>query len=136
MESGLKLLPKNVARVLADLDDRSSVVTECQAIMAAERPANIAEFAVILERLWLHYPDSARAPQEQKIIADDWRRLMGHLPADILQSAADAYVLSPARFSPTPGQLSAVAEKAWAYRKALAGRARETLALIGAQVSA
>lgn len=99
-------------------------------------PTSLPEFAVIVERMWLHYPESRLPETERILVAEDWRRLMGHLPADILQAAADAYVMSPARFSPTPGQLSAVAEKAWSYRKLLAGRARETLALIGAQVSA
>ena len=132
VESGLKYLPKNVARQLADEPNREMVLAECQAIVSAEAPAQPEQFALILEKLALHYPESKLTPSEQKLVVQDWRRLMGHLPADILQSAVDAYVMSPARFYPTPGQLNAIAEKLWNYRRLLAGRARETLALIQA----
>ena len=109
------------------------MVRECQAIVAAERPASPQQFALIIEKLALHYPENKLTPAEQKLILQDWRRLMGELPADILQAAVDAYVMSPARFFPTPGQLYAVAEKIWSYRKLLAGRARETLSIIQAE---
>jgi hypothetical protein len=104
-------------------------------VIAAEAPAEPAQFAVTLERLWLHYPEHRLSPQEQRLVIQDWRRLMGHLPADILQAAADAYVMSPARFAPTPGQLNALADKLWSYRKALVSRAREAIALIHQQVA-
>lgn len=124
-----------MARDLAAAPERGEVVRECQQVLAAEKPAQPEQFAVILEKLSLHYPENRLSPAEQKLVVQDWRRLLGHLPADILQAAADAYVMSSARFMPTPGQLYAVAEKLWGYRKCLAERARETLAAIQAQVS-
>lgn len=135
VESGLKFLPKSVARDLASLPDRAEVVAECQAVIAAERPARPDQFAIVLEKLALHYPENRLSPGEQKLVLQDWRRLMGHLPADILQAAADAYVMSPARFFPTPGQLHAQADKLWGVRKILAQRARDTLELIQQQVA-
>jgi hypothetical protein len=125
-------LPKNVARQLASAIDRDAVVRECRSILAAETPARPEQFALILEKLALHYPENKLSPAEQKLILQDWRRLMGELPPDILQAAVDAYVMSPARFFPTPGQLYTVADKIWSYRKLLARRAREALALIAA----
>lgn len=111
------------------------MVRECQQILSAERPAKVEQFAVILEKLSLHYPENRLSPAEQKLVLQDWRRLLGHMPADILQAAADAYVMSPARFMPTPGQLNAIAEKLWGYRKRLADRARDTLAMIQQQTA-
>lgn len=133
--SGLMFLPKAVPRDLAASADRNRVLAECRTALDATRPATQTQFAVILEKLWLHYPEHRLDAAEQKLVKQDWWRLMGHLPADILQAAADAYVLSPARFAPTPGQLLALVVKPMSYRKALADRARETLELIQQQVA-
>lgn len=133
VESGLKYLPKSVARELAALPDRDDVARECVAVLQAETPAAPEAFAVTLERLALHYPENRLTPGEQKMLLKDWRRLMGHLPADILAAAADNYIMSAQRFFPTPGQLNVVAERLWQMRKALAKRARDTLDLIHAQ---
>lgn len=122
-------------RELAASPDRNQVLAECRLALDAARPAAQGQFAVILEKLWLHYPENRLTPAEQKQVKQDWWRLMGHLPADILQAAADAYVLSPARFAPTPGQLLALVAKPMGYRKALADRARETMDLIQQQVA-
>jgi hypothetical protein len=81
----------------------------------------------------LHYPENRLTPGEQKMLLKDWRRLMGHLPADILAAAADNYIMSAQRFFPTPGQLNAVAERLWALRRKLADRARNTLDLMNIQ---
>lgn len=112
------------------------MVRECEAVLRAETPAQPEAFAMIIERLALHYPENRLSPPEQKLLLKDWRRLMGHLPADILSAAADNYVMSASRFFPTPGQLNAVAERLWSTRKLLAERARDTLALIQQQVAA
>ena len=113
------------------MSDRSPVLAECQEIIDAARPATAEQFALIVERFALHYPEAKLTPQERKLVMRDWLRLLGHLPADMLEAAADAYVMSPARFFPTPGQFNAVIERAWNYRQALARRARETLDLMG-----
>lgn len=130
VESGLRFLPKSVARELAALPERDEVARECIAVVRAEAPASPEAFAVTLERLALHYPENRLTPAEQKLLLKDWRRLMGHLPADILAAAADTYIMSSQRFFPTPGQLNAVAERLWQMRKLLAERARATLALM------
>lgn len=135
VESGLTLLPKSVARELAALPERGDVIRECRAILAAEAPANVEAFGVILEKFGLHYPESRLEAPEHRLVMQDWRRLLGHLPPDILQAACDAYLMSPARFFPTPGQLNALAEKLWAYRRMLASRARQTLDLIQQQTA-
>lgn len=106
------------------------MVRECQSIIRAGSPAQPEAFAVTIERLALHYPENRLSPAEQRLLLKDWRRLMGHLPADILAAAADAYIMSAARFFPTPGQLNAIAEKAWGARKLLAQRAKDALALM------
>lgn len=130
VESGLKFLPKSAARALAESPQRQEIVVECRRVIAAEHPASAEEFALIIERLWLHYPEHRLGEREQKLILQDWRRLMGDLPADLLRAAADAYLLSPARFAPTPGQLMATVRERWGYRLCLARRAKEILGLI------
>lgn len=132
VESGLRFLKKSVARELATLPERDDIVRECLAVVNAEAPASPQSFAVTLERLALHYPENRLTPAEQKLLLKDWRRLMGHLPSDILAAAADTYIMSAQRFFPTPGQLNTVAERLWQMRKLLAKRARETLDLIEA----
>lgn len=130
VESGLKLLPKSVPRDLAEHADRDAVIRECRAVQHAEKPARIEEFALIVERFALHYPENRWTLEERRAVMEDWRRLMGDLPPDILQSACDAYLMMPTRWFPTAGQLYAVAEKSWSYRKRLARRADETMALV------
>lgn len=130
VESGLRLLPKSGALALADHPDRDAVVRECLDVIAAEKPAGVEAFALILERFALHFPENRLSPEEQRLVLEDWRRLMGDLPADILQSACDAYIMSPSRWFPTPGQLYAVGKQNWEYRKALARRASDTLGII------
>lgn len=82
------------------------------------------------ERLALHYPENPLAPGEQKVVFEDWRRLFRDVPAFGLQQAIDAYLMTPARFMPTPGQLAPHIETAIAYWRGMARRARQTLALI------
>lgn len=125
-------MPTKPARELAALPERDAVAAECRAVLRATRPAPAAAFAVILERLALHYPENRLTTAEQALVLKDWRRLAGHLPGPVLAAAADAWVASPARFFPTPGQLMALAEPMWSWRRALAERARQTLALIDA----
>jgi hypothetical protein len=131
VESGLTLLPKKpVSQLVDDLRNRPEILAECRAVIAAETPTPIEQFAVIVERLALHYPENKLSVQERKAAMQDWRRLLGHLPADILGAAADAYLMSPARFFPTPGQLNELAEPMWRYREALVKRANDVLALV------
>ena len=130
VESSLKWLPRNVASVLATLPERDDVIRECRKIRMAEKPTTPEEFALIIAKFVLHFPENRLSPEEQRMVLLDWRRLLGDMPVDILQSACDAYVMSPARWFPTPGQLFAVAEANWTYRRRLAARANETLALI------
>jgi hypothetical protein len=127
---GLKFLPRTVARELACLPERDEVRRECQAMIRAAEPAHRNEFALLIERLALHYPENRLSAQEQKLVNEDWLRLLGHLPPDILRASVDRYVMSPARFFPTPGQLFALAEGAMGTREILAKRARETLQLL------
>lgn len=82
------------------------------------------------ERLAVHFPESKLSPKERIVVKRDWLRLLGHIPADILANACDAYLMSGARFFPTPGQINVIAEPAAKYRHALANRARDTLAAI------
>ena len=133
VESGLTYLPRSVARQLSQAPNRDAIIAECRTVLSAEKPAEPEAFALTVERLALHYPENKLTPQERKHVLKDWRRLMGHLPADILGAAVDAYVMTAARFFPTPGQLDAIASPMWAYRQALARRAGETLNLMGEQ---
>jgi hypothetical protein len=103
---------------------------ECQAIIWANTPSPPQAFALAFERLAIHYPESKLTQEEQTVQRGDWLRLLGHIPADIFSSACDAYLMSPARFFPTPGQIAQIAEPAHRYREALARRAHETVSLI------
>ncbi len=124
------MLTKNVARELACLPERDEVVRECQAVIAAAEPAPLDAFAMAVERLALHYPESRLTPQESRMVLADWRRLLGHLPSDIMAAGVDAYVMSPARFFPTPGQFAALVDSPWKIRQILAKRARDALDLM------
>lgn len=134
---GLTYLPTSSAQQLAELQPSllPALLDECRAVIRASEAAPAVDFAVQIERLALHYPESRLTRQEQGVVLKDWRRLLGHLPTDILAEAVDEYLLSPARFFPTPGQLDAIAGPKWRYRQLLARRAREVRALVdgGAQ---
>lgn len=130
MLSGVKLLPLAVAAVLVKHPDRAGVLAECRRAASADTPAPTAQFALIFERLALHYPEGKLKGREEAMRKSDWLRLVGHLPADIMSAAADAYVASDARFFPTPGQFLAFARRPMVERRLLAQRARDTLALI------
>lgn len=118
------------ARQLATLPERDDVARECALVVRADTPAVPQDFAMTFERLAVHFPESRLTPKEQGIVKRDWLRLLGHIPADILANACDAYLMSGARFFPTPGQIGQIAEPAAKYRAALAKRARETIASI------
>ena len=132
---GLNLLKKKPARALAVHEDRALVLAECHAVIEAAVPASLESFGMQVERLALHYPESRLTAQERAVVIRDWRRLMGHLPFDILAEAVDEYLMSPARFFPTPGQLDALANPMFKFRSLLAQRARDTLLAIGQQHS-
>lgn len=117
-------------RELARHDDPQAVLRECRAVLEAEKPARLDEFALIVERFALHFPENRWSIEERRAVMEDWRRLLGDLPPDILQAACDAYLMQPTRWFPTCGQLYAVAEKHWAYRKHLARRANDAMVLI------
>ena len=125
-----------MARELVSLPQRDEVVRECQAVIAAAQPAPLDAFAIAVERLALHYPESRLTPQESRMVLADWRRLLGHLPADIMAAGVDAYVMSPARFFPTPGQFAALVESPWQIRQILAKRAKNALDLMQQSASA
>jgi hypothetical protein len=128
-----RLLPRECA-ALADRggDELQRILAECHAALRALEPAPPEAFARAYERLALHYPEGSLSAPEQKLVYADWRRLLGETPADVLNAAIDAFVMTPARFMPTPGQLAPHIETAYGLRRVLARRARDTLALIGA----
>lgn len=130
VEHGLRYLPTNPARLLVELPDRAALLAECRLVTAATVAADPAAFAVQVERLALHYPENRLSREEQVVLLRDWRRLLGHLPLDILAASVDLYILSPARFFPTPGQFNEIADGMWRLRKMLADRAREVLAIV------
>ena len=127
---GLKLLPKKTPQELALHDDPGVVRAECNAVLTAVRPATLEQFGTHVERLALHYPESRLTPLDRSIVIRDWRRLLGHLPVDILAQAVDDYLMSPARFFPTPGALDVFAAPMWRWRSLLARRATSTLAAL------
>jgi hypothetical protein len=129
----LKLLSANVPRALAEHPDEAAVLAECRAALAMMQPASAGDFARAYERLALHYPEGTLSQGEQKIVFADWRRLLGATPADVLEEAIDALLLTPARFFPTPGQLATFVERAIGMRRSLAGRAKATIEMIEAR---
>jgi hypothetical protein len=110
------------------LPERDDIARECALVIQADVPSAPQDFAVTFERLAVHYPESKLSSGEQAVLKRDWLRLLGHYPADIFAGACDAYLLSPARFFPTPGQIKEIADPAAKYRSLLATRARDTLA--------
>lgn len=95
-------------------------------------PIHPAVFAAEFERMALHFWEGRLTPAEEKIVKADWLRLMGHIPADLMREAVDRYLLSTARFRPTPGQLLDVIASDLRYRQSLANRATEALKLLEA----
>ncbi len=124
--SGLKFLPANLPAKLALMEESLS---ECRAFLAVHRPSPSSFFAQQVERLATHYPEGKLTPGEQKVVMADWFRLLRHVPADILADGVDAYLLTPARFFPTPGQFLELIESKIRYREALARRAQAALDL-------
>lgn len=125
------MLHRNLPKALAALPDRAAVMVECRAAIAAAAPGAVEGFARAVHRLRLHYPESRLAAEEEAMVLTDWRRLLGHLPADVLEAAVDAYIVTPARFFPSLGQFKEVAEPIGKMREVLARRARVALELMG-----
>jgi len=69
-------------------------------------------------------------------IPEDWLRLLGHLPADLMRLGVDRYLLSKNRHKPTPGTFLELVEKDLSLRRTLARRAQETLLLLDGRVAA
>lgn len=110
--------------------NRDALRAESERVLAMMEPTTIGRFAVEVERLAAHYPENRLTPGEQKVVKADWWRLLGHVPLDLMQTGVDRYVLSPARFFPTPGQFLAGIAEDLRYRQVLADRAKELLVLI------
>ena len=132
---GLSLLPKKAARELAASPDRALVLAECRAIQLAAEPATLEQFGVEVERIDLHYPQTRLSPDELLVVKRDWRRLLGHLPPDIVREAADECLLKH-KFRPSLAEFAAIAEPMWKWRQALARRAVEALDLMNRQEAA
>jgi hypothetical protein len=130
--SGLISLPNATARTLAR-SNPCGLRDECALALRMVEPVHPAVFAVEFERMALHYWEGRLSPAEEKVVKTDWLRLMGHLPGDLMREAVDRYLLSPKRFRPTPGQLLEMVADDLRYRQAIAKRASETLALLGAE---
>ena len=100
-------------------------------MLEAERPATLEEFGREVERIGLHYGPDKLTADERLVVVRDWRRLLGHLPADIVAAAADDCLIKHPRFRPTLGEFAAAADTMWRWRQALARRAADALHLIG-----
>lgn len=87
-------------------------------------------FAVEFERMVVHYWHGGLSTGEAKVLRADWLRLLGRLPADLMREGVDRYLLSTNRHKPTPGVFLEMIEADLRYRRALAKRATETLALL------
>ena len=128
-------MPKKTPRELAALPERALVLAECRAVQLAAEPATLEQFGVDVERIDLHYPQTRLSPDELLVVKRDWRRLLGHLPPDIVQAAADDCLLKH-KFRPSLAEFNAVAEPMWKWRQGLARRATEALALMNRQEAA
>lgn len=129
------LLSKNTPRMLSELVTSQprmvpTIRSECRAVLLGCEGAALPAFATIVERLSLHYPESRLTAGEAKLVNEDWWRLLGDVPPDLLRLAADRWLMSTARFFPTPGQLKASISNEIAIRNILQRRAEETLTLL------
>jgi hypothetical protein len=93
---------------------------------AALRPASPDELAAVLGRLRVHYASGRAALDagQWRVLWNDYARLLGDVPADILSTAADRHLLDPQRgaFWPKVGELRAHADKLLAERRIIAAR--------------
>lgn len=93
-------------------------------IEATCQPANPAEAAAVIERLFSHYPRSDLTPNAAVLRVDDWLDDLEGIPLDVLQAAARDYRRSSARFAPTPGQFLECVKPYWPSRRAKANLLR------------
>ena len=111
------------------------MLAECRAVQLAAEPATLKQFGAEVERIDLHYPQTRLTADELLVVKRDWRRLLGHLPSDIVQAAADECLLKH-KFRPSVAEFNAIAEPMWKWRQALARRAAEALSLMNRQEAA
>lgn len=83
-------------------------------------PAKPNDIAIALHRLAAHFW-SERGKSEWKIVVEDYTRLLGDIPADILAAAVDRYLCSKV-YWPKVAELRELAAPAWSKR--LLARAR------------
>jgi hypothetical protein len=107
-----------------------SLVAEAEAACA---PAAPDEIALVLTRLFAHYPQTNAPGAIAELRWDDWIEDMAHVPAAVLRAGCKAWRTSPQRFAPTPGQLLDVMAEAMGYRRAYLRRAKAVLADVEAR---
>lgn len=81
----------------------------------------------LLEALFQHYYAPALSEAAQKQRWRDWHADVGHLPGPVLAEACAKWRRSPAKHSPSPGQLLALASKDYRVRVLALRRAIDIL---------
>lgn len=99
-------------------------------------PVKPVQFAVEFERMVVHYWHGGLSAGEARVLREDWLRLLGHLPADLMRLGVDRYLLSKNRHKPTPGTFLELVEKDLSLRRTLARRAQEALRLLNERAAA
>lgn len=132
---GLTYLPTATARTLA-AQNPSGLREECRRALDLLAPVKPVQFAVEFERMVVHYWHGGLSAGEARVLREDWLRLLGHLPADLMRLGVDRYLLSKNRHKPTPGTFLELVAKDLSLRRTLARRAQETLLLLDGRVAA
>lgn len=84
-------------------------VEEVRRLEAESQPAPVEAFSAILYKLQGHYWTPNMSEALARSVAQDYQRLLGKYPVDILQAACDDWLLNPtSRFFPKVGELEQI----------------------------
>ncbi len=129
----LKILPSKGSAALVeeartDLRTRDALVAEAKLVVATAVPASLADIAVQLHRLGLHYPERRLSEREAQLVAEDWIKDLKGIPIDLIATAFDRWRTGPkCQFFPKSGEVLAIIDADRRYREQLAKRAAHIL---------
>lgn len=134
-ETSLEALPlaKMSLATLLDQPDREVITAQAQQLVTANSPATEMEIGkVIFELLSMYESFERRTEASKTLVVNQWRKSLAGWPVDVLEGASQRWINSDkASFVPQPGDVIKHCETIGLFRRALAKKAADFLAMAG-----
>ncbi len=116
---------------LLDLPDRPLLLADAELVVLANTPATDAEIGRVIFNLLIMYESFDRRSEASKaMVVDQWRQSLTGWPLDVLQQAATGWINGEkASFVPQPGDVIKACERIGAFRRAMAKKAADFIAM-------